>query len=75
MREPGRAPEDEVLEVVTLEGFSSLSHSVMYWLKAKCPLGHPGILWFPPKFRHQTQPEFPAALEETGLSEIRWFLL
>lgn len=37
--------------------------------------GLPGILWFSPKFRHQAQLEFPAALEEIGFSEIRLVLL
>lgn len=41
MHEPGSAPGEVILEVVILEGFSSLSDSSMYWLKGKGALGLP----------------------------------
>lgn len=41
VHEPGSAPGEVILEVVILEGFSSLSDSSMYWLKGKGALGLP----------------------------------
>lgn len=53
-----------ILEVVISKGFTNLNHSVMCWLKGKGALGSPRTsVVSPPRFRYQTQPEFPAALE------------
>lgn len=70
MHEPGGAPE-----VVILEGLSSLNDSAMYWQKGKGALGSPRDSVVFPQVQAQTQPEFPAALEEIGFSEIRLVLM
>lgn len=75
VHEPGSAPEEVILEMVILKGFSSLNDSVMYWQKGKGALGSPRDSVVFPQVQAQTQPELPGALEEIGFSEFRLVLM